>query len=75
MGNVVSFASLNHIELRCLRQVAEGKSETEIGAQLELPSSEVASTLSNVLIKLDCPNKIAAIAKAARLGLLAFENK
>ncbi|WP_422370724.1 LuxR C-terminal-related transcriptional regulator [Hoeflea sp.] len=57
-------------ELKCLRLCAEGRTDQEIGAGLQLTAREVASVLSVVLLKLRVPNRMAGLAKAARLGLL-----
>lgn len=71
MEFVSGFSPLTRTELSCLRWCAEGKTDTQIGAEFELTSSEVASLLSIVLMKLKCPNRFAAMAKAIRLGLMA----
>jgi len=70
MENVVGFAPLTNLELSCLRRCADGKTAAEIGKEQGLATSEVASLLSIVQMKLKCPNRLSAIAKAARLGLL-----
>ncbi|WP_417409874.1 LuxR C-terminal-related transcriptional regulator [Hoeflea sp.] len=62
---------MTRTELSCLRLCAEGKTDQDIGRQLELSSSEVASVLSVVMLKLRAPNRMAGLAKASRLGLLA----
>ncbi len=71
MENIVGFAPLTNLELSCLRRCADGKTDAEIGTEHGVASSEVASLLSIVRMKLKCPNRLSAIAKAARLGLLA----
>lgn len=75
MEKSVGFNLLTTIELNCLRGVAEAKSELEVGLECELNPAEVSSIISTVVIKLNCPNRVAAIAKAARLGLLRFDEK
>ena len=63
---------MTRTELSCLRRCAEGRTDQEIGRELELTSSEVASVLSVVMLKLRTPNRMASLAKAARLGLLCI---
>lgn len=70
LGNDRGFLPLTGTELRCLRRCADGISDDQIGAELELTAGEVASVLSIVLLKLRVPNRMAGLAKAARLGLL-----
>lgn len=70
MEMVPGFTPLTRLELGCLKRCAEGIPDSEIAAELELSTSEVASLLSIVLLKLKCPNRLVAIAKAFRLGLV-----
>lgn len=70
LGNDRGTLPLTRTELACLRRCAEGWTDTEIGAELELTSGEVNSVLSVVMLKLRVPNRMAGLAKAARLGLL-----
>ena len=65
---------MTRTELKCLRGCAEGRTDAEIGKQLELSAGEVASVLSVVMLKLHTPNRMAGLAKAARLGLLNLDN-
>ncbi|MBW3097909.1 helix-turn-helix domain-containing protein [Pseudohoeflea coraliihabitans] len=57
-------------ERRCLELLASGKTEAEIGQALTLSASEVDAILSVGMRKLGVGNRIAAVAKAGRLGLL-----
>lgn len=57
-------------ELECLRQCAQGKTDLQVGLELELTAGEVASVLNVVMLKLRVPNRLAGLAKAGRLGLL-----
>lgn len=75
MEKSIGFNLLTTIELKCLRGVAEAKLELEIAGECELSPAEVSSIISKAVIKLNCPNRVAAIAKAARLGLLRFDEK
>ena len=61
---------LTRTELLCLRKCAEGRTDQEIGKDLELTAGEVASVLSVVLLKLRVPNRMAGLAKATRMGYL-----
>lgn len=61
---------LTRTELKCLRRSADGFTDAEIGMELELTASEVTSILSMVMLKLRVPNRMAGLAKAARLGLI-----
>ncbi|OCW57756.1 LuxR C-terminal-related transcriptional regulator [Hoeflea olei] len=73
MGNDQGSLPLTRTELRCLRRCAEGRTDQEIGAELELTATEVAAVLSVVMLKLRVPNRMAGLAKAARLGYLRHD--
>ncbi|TDH35933.1 LuxR family transcriptional regulator [Pseudohoeflea suaedae] len=62
---------LTRTELKCLGHVAQGWSDEEIGRSLILSMQEVESVLTNAVNKLGTPNRSAAVAKAARLGLFS----
>tara|TARA_R110002020_G_scaffold47651_3_gene135573 strand:+ start:3220 stop:3456 length:237 start_codon:yes stop_codon:yes gene_type:complete len=70
LGNEQGSLPLTRTEMKCLRQCAEGRTDAEIGAELELTAAEVASVLSVVMLKLRVPNRMAGLAKANRLGYL-----
>jgi DNA-binding NarL/FixJ family response regulator len=70
LGKDRGLIPLTRTELSCLRQCAKGLSDQEIGCELELTAGEVASVLSVVMLKLRAPNRMAGLAKAARLGML-----
>lgn len=57
-------------ELDCLRWAAEGKSSDEIAVILDISSHTVVSYLKNALRKLGAVNRMQAIARACRLGLI-----
>lgn len=61
---------LSERELEVLRLVARGLSDKEIAARLHLSGHTVHRHLSNVRRKLDLPSRAAAVAWAARNGLL-----
>lgn len=57
-------------ELDCLRWAAEGKSSDEIAVILDISAHTVVSYFKNALRKLDAVNRMQAIARACRLGLI-----
>ena len=73
LGNERGSLPLTRTELKCLRKCAEGRTDAEIGAELELTEAEVASVLSVIIMKLRVPNRMAGLAKAARLGYLGTD--
>jgi len=56
-------------ELDCLRWTAEGKTSSEIAAIIKLSEHTVNHYLIAAARKLDCVNRVQAVAKALRLGL------
>lgn len=66
----VSAPPLSERELEVLRLVARGLSDKEIAARLHLSGHTVHRHLSNVRRKLDLPSRAAAVAWAAKEGLL-----
>lgn len=75
LGKDRGLLPLTRTELNCLRLSADGLGDCEIGARLELTSREVSSVLSVVMLKLRVPNRMAGLARAARLGLLEGETR
>ena len=73
LGNERGSLPMTRTELKCLRRCAEGRTDAEIGVELELTEAEVASVLSVVMLKLRVPNRMAGLAKAARLGFLGTD--
>ncbi|MBU4528437.1 MAG: LuxR C-terminal-related transcriptional regulator [Hoeflea sp.] len=73
LGNERGSLPLTRTEMSCLRKCAEGRTDAEIGAELELTAAEVASVLSVVMLKLRVPNRMAGLAKAVRLGYLGID--
>lgn len=57
-------------EAKCLYMNAAGCTDDEIGNRLALSNSELTSIFSAVLHKLDSPNRLAAIGRAVRLGMI-----
>jgi len=64
---------LTRTEMNCLRRCAEGHTDIQIGKEMELTAGEVKSVLSVIMMKLRVPNRMAGLAKAARLGLLDIQ--
>ncbi|QVQ53299.1 AAA family ATPase [Spiractinospora alimapuensis] len=62
-------AGLTPREIEVLRLLAEGRTNREIGESLFIAPKTVSVHVSNLLAKLDVPNRSAAAAKAAELDL------
>jgi DNA-binding CsgD family transcriptional regulator len=56
-------------EIECLRWTAEGKTSSEIASIIKLSEHTVNHYLIAAARKLDCVNRVQAVAKALRLGL------
>ena len=63
-------AGLTRRELEILRLVAQGLSDKEAATALGLSEHTIHRHIANVLNKLDVPSRTAAVAQAARYGLL-----
>ncbi|GAB3634267.1 hypothetical protein GCM10027421_36210 [Microbacterium shaanxiense] len=63
-------ARLTRGELRVLRELAEGRSNTEVAAILQLSPHTVKTHVSSILRKLGVSTRAAAITTAARQGLI-----
>ena len=74
LGKDRGLLPLTRTEQECLRQCAKGMTDAQIGVGLQLSEGEVASVLSVVMLKLRVPNRMAGLAKAARLGYLEADN-
>jgi DNA-binding NarL/FixJ family response regulator len=61
---------LSDQELRVLRLAAEGLTNPEIGARLELSRHTVKEYLSNAMRKLEVTSRVEAVMKASGLGLI-----
>jgi LuxR family maltose regulon positive regulatory protein len=61
---------LSERELEVLQLVATGASNQDIAGQLFIALSTVKKHVGNILVKLDTPNRVQAIARARELGLL-----
>ena len=65
-----STAALSRRELEVLALVASGLSDQEVAGQLVLSQHTVHRHVANIRTKLGCGTRAAAVAEAARLGLL-----
>lgn len=63
--------NLNDREIECLQQVGNGMKSEAIGEQLNLSVHTVNAYLGSATTKLNAVNRIQAIAKAIRLGIIA----
>lgn len=70
VNKIVPRESLNDRELQCLQLAADGYKSEAIAAQLQLSVHTVNAYLGFAADKLDAVNRIQAIAKAIRLGLI-----
>ena len=61
---------LTRRELDIVRLISQGLSDKEVAAHLSLSEHTVHRHVSNILTKLDLPSRAAAVAYAARQGLL-----
>jgi DNA-binding CsgD family transcriptional regulator/tetratricopeptide (TPR) repeat protein len=64
-------AGLTHRELEVLRLVAAGDSNQEIGGKLSVSEHTVHRHIANIFNKLSVSSRAAAVAQAARRGLLS----
>ena len=62
---------LTERELQVLQLLATGATNQDIAEQLYVAVSTVKKHVSNILVKLDTPNRVQAIARARELGLLS----
>jgi DNA-binding NarL/FixJ family response regulator len=69
-GKAPNLACLSQREVEILRLVAQGLSDKEIAARLVLSKHTIHRHISRILTKLDLPSRAAAVAYAARHGLL-----
>lgn len=70
-ATVPALETLNEREIECLQLVGNGMKSEAIGERLNLSVHTVNAYLSSATTKLDAVNRIQAIAKAIRLGLIA----
>ena len=70
-GGAHEIEKLNEREIECLQLVGNGMKSEAIGEQLNLSVHTVNAYLGSATTKLNAVNRIQAIAKAIRLGLIA----
>jgi DNA-binding CsgD family transcriptional regulator len=63
---------LTRQEIECLRWCKEGKTNWEIGAILRISEKTVEFHLGNAMKKLGAGNRITAVVRALKLGLIAL---
>ena len=68
--NAAVASTLTRREREILRLVAQGLSDKEAAAALDLSEHTIHRHISNILNKLDVPSRTAAVAQAAQHGLL-----
>lgn len=69
-SSVGAYEALNEREIECLQMVGDGMKSEAIGEKLGLSVHTVNAYLGSATTKLDAVNRIQAIAKAIRLGLI-----
>lgn len=74
-SNCPNIHPLTRTERRCLELIAMGCDDLEIGKQLILAPSEVKTVVSVATIKLGVKNRMAAVARATRFGILDPEKQ
>jgi LuxR family maltose regulon positive regulatory protein len=62
---------LSEREMEVLRLVATGASNKDIAGELFIALSTAKKHVGNILVKLDTPNRVQAIARGRELGLLS----
>lgn len=73
--DVADIGPLTHRELEVLTLAANGLSNIEIGAALQISSRTVGSHIEHILDKLGAPNRAAAAARAITEGLILGQVK
>lgn len=74
-AQAAAFRDLSERELQVLAQVAEGKTNAEIGAVLMLGEKTVRNHVSTILAKLGCTNRIEAATYAVRNHLERYTHE
>ena len=64
---------LREIELKILRLLAEGQTNDAIAEQLNLPRRTIEAAVQRAIIKLEVPNRVAAVVKSIKLGLIDLD--
>jgi len=74
-SNIAHVHPLTRTERKCLEFIASGYADAEIGKELILAPNEVKTVISVAMIKLGTKNRMSAVARATRLGILDLENQ
>ena len=70
LADRLGFEPLSARELEVLRRVAKGRGNKEIGEDLNISENTVKSYLKTIALKLDAPDRTAAVMIAVKRGLL-----
>jgi DNA-binding CsgD family transcriptional regulator len=70
IGPVAKLGRLTAREIEVLRLVAQGLSDKEAAVRLKLSEHTIHRHIGNILTKTGLPSRAAAVAQAARSGLL-----
>jgi DNA-binding CsgD family transcriptional regulator len=71
-SSVADVFVLTRQEIECLRWCKEGKTNWEIGGILRISEKTVEFHLSNAMKKLGAGNRITAVVRGLKLGLIAL---
>ena len=71
-GSATEIFVLTRQEIECLRWCKEGKTNWEIGAILRISEKTVEFHLGNAMKKLGAGNRITAVVRGLKLGLIAL---
>ena len=69
----IGFEPLSAREVEVLRKVAKGRSNKEIGENLHISENTVKSYLKTIALKLDAPDRTAAVMIAVKRGLFHID--
>jgi DNA-binding NarL/FixJ family response regulator len=64
-------AQLTARELQVLQHLAEGMTNAQVAAELDLSPRTVKTHVQNLLVKLDTPDRTGAVAQGFRRGLIS----
>lgn len=70
VSNPIPYSSLSPRQLDCLRLAAQGKSSPEIATLLGISRRTVDQRIAEACARLEVHNRVEAVAKAIRLGLI-----
>jgi len=73
LADRLGFEPLSARELEVLRKVAKGRSNKEIGEDLDISENTVKGYLKTISLKLDAPDRTAAVMIAVKRGLFHID--